>query len=183
VIMLGTSMEKHAGFMVRGRQPAAIPAPPQLIEPQREAAHEVVRALQASGVSTYFGVPGGPVMPFFDAILKTPGVQLVESRHETNAAFAAAGYWRATGKVPAVVVTSGPGATNVVTGIVSAYLERVPMLLICGGLLGFLPILGFWMLPLGLLLLAEDVPPLKSARTRILDWIERRHPNWLVPKV
>jgi hypothetical protein len=56
------------------------------------------------------------------------------------------------------------------------------MLLICGGLLGFLPILGLWML-LGLLLLAEDVPPLKSARTRILDWIERRHPNWLVPKV
>ena len=46
-----------------------------------------------------------------------------------------------------------------------------------------LPILGLWMLPLGLLLLAEDVPLLKSARTRILDWIERRHPNWLVPKV
>jgi hypothetical protein len=44
-------------------------------------------------------------------------------------------------------------------------------------------ILGLWMLPLGLLLLAEDVPPLKTARTRILDWIERRHPNWLVPKV
>ena len=50
-------------------------------------------------------------------------------------------------------------------------------------LLGFLPILGLRMLPLGLLLLAEDVPPLKSARARILDWIERRHPNWLVPKV
>jgi hypothetical protein len=56
------------------------------------------------------------------------------------------------------------------------------MLLICGGLLSFLPVLGLWMLPLGLLLLAEDVPPLKSARTRILDWVERRHPNWLVPE-
>jgi hypothetical protein len=56
------------------------------------------------------------------------------------------------------------------------------MLLICGGLLGFLPIMGLWMLPLGLLLLAEDVPPLKSARTRILDWVERRHPNWLAPQ-
>ena len=62
----------------------------------------------------------------------------------------------------------------------SAWMRRAAaMLLICGGLLGFLPILGLWMLPLGLLLLAEDVPPLKSARTRILDWIERRHPNWL----
>ena len=49
-------------------------------------------------------------------------------------------------------------------------------------LLSFLSILGLWMLPLGLLLLAEDVPPLKSARTRILDWAERRHPNWLAPQ-
>ena len=59
---------------------------------------------------------------------------------------------------------------------------RIPAgtLLICGGLLGFLPILGLWMLPLGLLLLAEDVPPLRSTRTRILDWIERRHPRWLL---
>jgi hypothetical protein len=58
---------------------------------------------------------------------------------------------------------------------------RIPAgaLLICGGLLGFLPILGLWMLPLGLLLLAEDVPPLRSTRARILDWIERRYPRWL----
>ena len=57
----------------------------------------------------------------------------------------------------------------------SAWTRRAAaMLLICGGLLGFLPILGLWMLPLGLLLLAEDVPPLKSARTRNLDWFERR---------
>jgi len=60
----------------------------------------------------------------------------------------------------------------------SAWMRRAAaILLICGGLLGFLPILGLWMLPLGLLLLAEDVPPLKSARTRILDWVERRHPD------
>jgi hypothetical protein len=60
---------------------------------------------------------------------------------------------------------------------------RIPagILLICGGLLSFLPILGLWMLPLGLLLLAEDVPPLRSTRTRILDWIERRRPRWLAP--
>jgi hypothetical protein len=65
----------------------------------------------------------------------------------------------------------------------SAWIRRAAaILLICGGLLSFLPILGLWMLPLGLLLLAEDVPPFKFARTRILDWIEHRHPNWLVPE-
>lgn len=53
------------------------------------------------------------------------------------------------------------------------------ILLICGGLLSFLPILGLWMLPLGLMLLADDVVLLRSLRSRILDWIERRHPHWL----
>ena len=58
---------------------------------------------------------------------------------------------------------------------------RLPaaVFLICGGLLGFLPLLGFWMLPLGLLLLADDVPALRSARTRVMNWIERRRPTWL----
>jgi len=65
----------------------------------------------------------------------------------------------------------------------SSFWIRMPAgaLLTCGGLLGFLPILGFWMLPLGLILLAEDVPPLRSARAWVLDWIERRYPNWLSP--
>lgn len=53
------------------------------------------------------------------------------------------------------------------------------ILLICGGLFGFLPILGLWMLPLGLALLADDIPPLRAARSRILDWIERRQPRWI----
>jgi hypothetical protein len=58
---------------------------------------------------------------------------------------------------------------------------RVPagVLLSCGGVLGFLPVLGLWMLPVGLVLLADDVPPLRSLRSRILDGIERRHPRWL----
>jgi hypothetical protein len=58
---------------------------------------------------------------------------------------------------------------------------RFPMglLLAFGGILGFLPIFGFWMLPIGLALLAEDIPPLRSGRSRILDWIEHRRPNWL----
>src|SRR5215475_7384836 len=59
---------------------------------------------------------------------------------------------------------------------------RIPagLLLIAGGVLAFLPILGVWMLPLGVALLADDIPLLRSWRSRILDWVERRHPEWLV---
>jgi acetolactate synthase-1/2/3 large subunit len=96
------------------------------------AARRLVEALVMAGVDTFFGIPGGPVSPVFDAVLQTPGARLVESRHETGAAFAASGYYRASGRVPAVLVTAGPGATNAVTGIVSAHLERVPMLVVCG---------------------------------------------------
>jgi hypothetical protein len=58
---------------------------------------------------------------------------------------------------------------------------RLPagVLLVCGSLLAILPIFGLWMLPLGLMLLAEDVPPLRRARDRTLDWIERRRPHWI----
>ncbi|HKO53696.1 MAG TPA: thiamine pyrophosphate-binding protein [Polyangiaceae bacterium] len=103
-----------------------------VLEAEAPAAYRLVRALVAAGVDTFFGIPGGPVSPVFDAILNTEGARLVESRHETSAAFAAADYYRGSGRVPAVVVTAGPGATNAVTGVVSAHLERVPLLLICG---------------------------------------------------
>jgi acetolactate synthase-1/2/3 large subunit len=96
------------------------------------AAHALVEALVDAGVDTFFGVPGGPVSPLFDAVLQVNGARLIESRQETHAAFAAADYYRSSGRVPAVMVTAGPGATNVVTGVASAYLERVPMLVICG---------------------------------------------------
>jgi len=102
------------------------------VEADAPAAYRLVRALVAAGVDTFFGIPGGPVSPVFDAILNTTGARLIESRHESSAAFAAADYYRASGRVPAVVVTAGPGATNAVTGVVSAHLERIPLLLICG---------------------------------------------------
>lgn len=62
----------------------------------------------------------------------------------------------------------------------SARLVRLPMgvLLCAGGVFGMLPMLGFWMLPLGILLLAEDLPPLRRATDRMLDWLERRRPHW-----
>ncbi len=96
------------------------------------AARRLVEALVERGVDTFFGIPGGPVCPVFEAIRLSAGARLIESRHENHAAFAAALYHRASGRVPAVVVTAGPGVTNAVTGIASASLERVPMLVIAG---------------------------------------------------
>ncbi len=97
-----------------------------------EASRHIVAALVQAGCDTFFGIPGGPVAQMFDAILRTPGAQLVRSMHESAAAFEAAGFHRATGKVPVVVVTAGPGATNALTGVASAHFERVPMVVLCG---------------------------------------------------
>ena len=68
-----------------------------------------------------------------------------------------------------------------VAAIIASIASSAGVLLTCGGVFGFLPVLGFWMFPLGLVLLADDVPPLTAARSRVLDWIERRHPEWLTP--
>jgi acetolactate synthase-1/2/3 large subunit len=97
-----------------------------------EAASHLIAALVEAGADTFFGVPGGPVMPVFNAVLQTPGARLIESRHESAAAFEAAGFYRATRRVPVVLLTAGPGATNGVTGLASAYFERIPMVVICG---------------------------------------------------
>jgi acetolactate synthase-1/2/3 large subunit len=109
-------------------------APQQLRNERRvaEAAKHIVSSLVKAGSDTFFGIPGGPVAPLFDAILQTPGARLVRSAHESAAAFEAAGFHRATGRTPVVVVTSGPGATNVLTGVASAHFEAVPMVVLCG---------------------------------------------------
>lgn len=113
----------------RGSSPA--PTTVSSLSPA-SAAKRLIDALVERGVDTFFGIPGGPVCPVFEAIRSTPRARLVESRQETLAAFAAALYYRASGRVPALVVTSGPGITNAVTGIASASLERIPMLVIVG---------------------------------------------------
>jgi acetolactate synthase-1/2/3 large subunit len=96
------------------------------------AARRLIAALIERGVDTFFGVPGGPVCPVFEAIRLEPRAHLIESRHESHAGFAATLFHRATGRVPALVVTAGPGATNAITGVASASLERAPMLVIAG---------------------------------------------------
>ena len=92
----------------------------------------LAQALVAEGVETLFGYPGGTIMPFYDALHGTPALKHVLVRHEQGAAFAANGYARASGRVGVCVATSGPGASNLVTGIADAMLDSVPMVVITG---------------------------------------------------
>jgi acetolactate synthase-1/2/3 large subunit len=110
------------------KQPAASPS----VDATADASSHLVAALVEAGADTFFGVPGGPVATVFNAVMQAKGARLVQSRHETAAAFEAAGFYRATGRVPVVLVTAGPGITNAATGLASAYFERIPMLVICG---------------------------------------------------
>ncbi|MFM9972999.1 MAG: thiamine pyrophosphate-binding protein, partial [Beijerinckiaceae bacterium] len=80
-------------------------------------AEMVVRALQDQGVEHIFGYPGGAVLPIYDALFQMGGVEHILVRHEQGAVHAAEGYARSSGKVGVVLVTSGPGATNAVTGL------------------------------------------------------------------
>jgi len=89
-------------------------------------------ALIEEGVEILFGYPGGAILPFYDALYRTPSIRHVLMRHEQAAAHAADGFARATGKVGVVVATSGPGATNLVTGLATALSDSVPMVAITG---------------------------------------------------
>jgi len=92
----------------------------------------IVRFLQDEGVDHLFGYPGGAVLHIYDAIYKQDKVKHILVRHEQAATHAADGYARSTGKPGVVLVTSGPGATNAVTGIATAYMDSVPMVVITG---------------------------------------------------
>ncbi|WP_350029842.1 biosynthetic-type acetolactate synthase large subunit [Caballeronia sp. INDeC2] len=94
-------------------------------------AHMVVSALRMEGIDTVWGYPGGAVLPIYDALLCTPAITNVLVRHEQAAVHAADGYARATGKVGVALVTSGPGVTNAVTGIATAYFDSIPIVVIC----------------------------------------------------
>ena len=95
-------------------------------------AKAVVKALEAEGVEWVFGVPGGAILPIYDALFDSRTVKHVLVRHEQTGAHAAEGFAHATGKVGVCFGTSGPGATNLVTGIADAYMDSVPMVAITG---------------------------------------------------
>ncbi len=96
-----------------------------------KGAEIVLRCLRAEGVHLVFGYPGGAIMPLYDA-LEGSGVRHILTRHEQGAVFAAEGYARVTGKVGVAIATSGPGATNLVTGIADAKMDSVPLVCITG---------------------------------------------------
>ena len=95
-------------------------------------AEVVVKALQAEGVKYIWGYPGGAVLHIYDAFYKQDTIQHVLVRHEQAAVHAADGYARATGEVGVALVTSGPGVTNALTGIATAYMDSIPMVIITG---------------------------------------------------
>lgn len=99
---------------------------------QMSGAQMLVRTLEDLGVEHLFGYPGGAVLDIFDALLQSDKIKRVICRHEQGAAHMADGYARATGKVGCCLVTSGPGATNTVTSIATAYMDSIPMVVITG---------------------------------------------------
>ena len=102
------------------------------MQEEMTGAEMVVRALKDQGVEHVFGYPGGAVLPIYDALFQQEGLRHILVRHEQGAAHAAEGYARSTGKVGCLLVTSGPGATNVVTGLTDALLDSVPIVCITG---------------------------------------------------
>jgi len=97
----------------------------------------LLESLKREGVEVMFGYPGGQVLPIFDSIYDSD-IRFILTRHEQGAAHAADGYARATGKVGVCLATSGPGATNLVTGIANAYMDSIPMVAITGQVKSFL---------------------------------------------
>jgi acetolactate synthase-1/2/3 large subunit len=92
----------------------------------------ILEGLKRQGVDTIFGYPGGKVIPLYNELYDFPGIHHILTRHEQGAVHAADGYARVTGKVGVCVSTSGPGATNLVTGIMTAYMDSIPMVAITG---------------------------------------------------
>ncbi|WP_424811764.1 acetolactate synthase 3 large subunit [Roseococcus sp. YIM B11640] len=99
---------------------------------QRSGAEVVLRALKDQGVDVIFGYPGGAVLPIYDALFQQNAIRHILVRHEQAAVHAAEGYARSTGKVGVVLVTSGPGATNAVTGLVDALMDSIPIVCLTG---------------------------------------------------
>ena len=129
-----TNIEQPATGAGRGtfatHDPLAPPAPSG--PPELTGAQCLIKALEDVGVTTIFGYPGGQAIDIYNALYDSKVLRHVLVRHEQGATHAADGFARATGKVGTVLVTSGPGATNTVTGLSTAYMDSVPIVVICG---------------------------------------------------
>ncbi len=101
-------------------------------EVMKSGAEALLRALKAQGADVIFGYPGGSVLPIYDALFQQNEIRHILVRHEQAAVHAAEGYARSTGKVGVVLVTSGPGATNTVTGLVDALMDSIPIVCLSG---------------------------------------------------
>ena len=100
--------------------------------PAHSGADALLRALRDQGVDVIFGYPGGAVLPIYDALYQQNDIRHILVRHEQAAVHAAEGYARSTGRVGVVLVTSGPGATNAVTGLVDALMDSIPIVCLTG---------------------------------------------------
>ena len=99
---------------------------------QMTGAEVMVKCLAEQGVTTVFGYPGGAILPFYDALREAADIRHILTAHEQGAAHAADGYARAGGQVGVCIATSGPGATNLVTGLANAFLDSIPVVAITG---------------------------------------------------
>ncbi|MFO1272407.1 MAG: biosynthetic-type acetolactate synthase large subunit, partial [Rubrivivax sp.] len=114
------------------RAASAQPSSPHAPAADPNGSEILVRCLQAEGVKFVWGYPGGAVLYIYDALYKQEAIQHLLVRHEQAAVHAADGYARATGEVGVALVTSGPGVTNAVTGIATAYMDSIPMVIVTG---------------------------------------------------
>jgi acetolactate synthase-1/2/3 large subunit len=122
-------MEDEMETQVAAHTQRIVPAPHGTV---RTGGEIICDALKAHSVRTVFGYAGGAILHFYDALHRDPTLYHVTVRHEQGAAHAAAGYARASGRVGVCVSTSGPGATNLLTGIMDAHMDSTPMVVLCG---------------------------------------------------
>src|SRR5579884_1194755 len=102
------------------------------VGPAMKGSEIVIACLEREGVDTIFAYPGGASMEFHQALTRSKKIRTILPRHEQGGVFAAEGYARATGKAGVVMATSGPGATNLITGIADAFLDSTPLVAITG---------------------------------------------------
>src|SRR3954470_12269251 len=100
--------------------------------PTITGAQSLIRSLEAAGVDTIFGIPGGAILPAYDPLFDSKQIRHILVRHEQGAGHAAQGYAMATGRVGVCMATSGPGATNLVTAIADAHMDSVPIVAVTG---------------------------------------------------